>query len=415
MGFTGCTQEEIMKSLNTVILSCLIALLTACTPMIYGVPQDRWDVMTENERIAAMEAYKERQIAYQQAAAERARIRAEQEATRQAQLDEEMRRREQQVDLIYLGRAGRFGDLLEVSLYDGVIRLNGKKRSYSPVSFMIADGEIKIVPIYYSKGRKADLYVLYEDRHLWFDTDPHGHNTRRAGHLVYNDEWAAGITYRGVNSHGSRDMRGVSIDIDVIPIRRGRGYGRHQPTIIVKEKIVQAPPQVIIKEKVVQKPSRVVIKEKVVQAPPEVIVQERVIEKPARPVKGDKKIKKEREEHAKRAKTIEKRVIKKAHVELSGGKALFGKKYRPFKPVKFWIAEGETLTVKLTSQNKKSRKLKEKEANEALLTVTLENGELFFDNDDDAYIRVVKNKSARIASRGTVKMSDVDVKVTVRK
>ena len=66
-----------MKLFRIILFGLVFAVIAACTPMIYGVPQDRWDLMTEQERIAAMEAYKERQIAYQQAAAEQAKQKAQ--------------------------------------------------------------------------------------------------------------------------------------------------------------------------------------------------------------------------------------------------------------------------------------------------------------------------------------------------
>ena len=79
---------------RSLLLTILVVLLGACTPTIYGVPQPTWDTMSENERIEAMRLYEQRQIAYQQAAAERARLRAlELERQREREL-EELRRHE---------------------------------------------------------------------------------------------------------------------------------------------------------------------------------------------------------------------------------------------------------------------------------------------------------------------------------
>ena len=58
-----------MTSVKLLITGLILAVLAACTPMIYGVPQERWDIMSEQERIVAMETYTQRQIAHQQAAA----------------------------------------------------------------------------------------------------------------------------------------------------------------------------------------------------------------------------------------------------------------------------------------------------------------------------------------------------------
>lgn len=416
-----------MSLIKTLITGLILIIITACTPMIYGVPQERWDLMSENERIVAMEAYKERQIAYQQAATERARIRAEQNAIRQAQLEEEMQRRQERVDLIYRGRAGSYGDLIEIILYDGSIRLNGKKRGYSPVTFKIADGEVKSVPIYYSKGRKAELFVLYENRHLWLDTDAYGQNTRRAGHLVYNDNWANGVTYTGINSHGSRDIRGVNIDIDVVEPRRGWGKGRQPRTVIIKEKVVQAPPQIIIKEKIVHAPPKVIIKEKIIERPTKVVIKDKTVEKPAyKPVKKEMKTQqkqrvKKRAEEQKRAeeaivepkrpkKVKQEKVAKlsRVHVELNGGKVLVNGKKKRFMPVNFWIAEGETRTVKLIG-NKKSATQK---AFNKDLKVSYRNGQLYFNGKPGTE---VAEKISEVSTEGPGALSNVQVKVSIGK
>ncbi len=428
-----------MKSLSILVAGALLALLAACTPMIYGVPQERWDLMTEQERIAAMEAYTERQIAYQQAAAERARIRAEQEAARQARLEEEMAIRQERVDLIYHGRTGTFGDLLEVTLHGGQMRLSLKKRDYLPVTFKIADGEVKAVPIHYSKGRHATLYIRYENRHLWLDTDRFGQNTRRAAHLVYTDDWGSGITYTGISSHGAFDMRGVAVDIDVVPVRRAGRYGRQQPAIIIKERTVEVPPTIIVKEKIVQAPPQVIVKEKVVQAPPRVVVREKATERPA-PVareeslpptpkeqrgnlghrhlesvqqehdgNGDDEIQHRtgRENAPSEEGEHDGKTLRKIHVELNGGKVLSGDKHHPFRPVNFWIAEGETRTVKLVLSSGLLKNMKKGNLPEQELTVTLQGGRLYFDGD--APVAVTGKKNARLE---TQKLSGVGLTIS---
>ena len=60
--------------LHTLML--LAVCMSACTPKIYGVPQDRWETMSEQERIAAMDAYKARQEVLRQQREEQARLRA---------------------------------------------------------------------------------------------------------------------------------------------------------------------------------------------------------------------------------------------------------------------------------------------------------------------------------------------------
>ena len=440
--------------MRILILFLSLVILSACTPMIYGVPQERWDLMSEKERIVIMEAYKERQIAYRQAAADRARIRAEQEAIRDAQRAEELRILSQRVDLIYDGRTGTYGDLIRVTLSGGKIRVNGKKRHYEGISFKIADGELKSVPIYYSGGRKAELYILYKDRHLWLDTDSSGQNIRRAGHLTYSDKWSNGITYNGINSHGSRDMRGVNVEVEVIPIRRGRHHSRNEPFVIIKERIVQAPPQVIIKEKIVQRAPKVIVKEKVVQAPPQkVVIKEKVIERQKRVDKkteegtrqqkgvgGDnvenselsfKELKEKRQKERKQAKQIREEIQEKAEdnkrdmretvvkaelstakIVLNGGMIRINGKHRPFNPVKFSITEGETKTINLTGGEKSATR----KAFTTRLIVSYVDGQIYFDGKPgaaSAYRASARNKKLQVSTGGPVSMHKVQVKINI--
>lgn len=331
-------------SILYLLIVALITVLTACTPRIYGVPQEQWEVMSENERIAAMDAYKERQIAYQRAATERARIRAEQEAARQSRLEAEMQRRHERANLIYRGRAGTFGDLIEITLHQGQMRLNYNKRPYSPVTFKLADGEIKSIPIHFTNGHRAGLWVLYENRNLWLDIDPYNLKTQHGAHLVYNDDWSSGVTYTGINSHGSRDLRGINVDIDVVPHRRGRKYAGQKPIVIVREKIVEKPVKVA-HEKDHQRSrkghstNRKITRNKF--STPEQTERSET--------RREVSIKKKDKPASRKAVPIEKRL----HVKLNGGKILVDGKHRPFRPIDFEIGEGETRTIILTGKGGK--------------------------------------------------------------
>jgi len=424
--------------MRSILILMLLVFVTACTPMIYGVPQERWDLMTENERIAAMEAYKARQIAYQQAAAERARIRAEQEALRRAQLEEELRRRQERVDMIYEGRTGAYGDLLEVTISDGLIKLHGRRSEYFPVTFALADGEVKAVPIQYTNGQVENLYVSYEDRHLWLDTDDYGQNTRRAGHLIYNQNWKDGVAYSGINSHGSRDMRNISVFVEVLPMRRGHS-GHRRPDVIIREKVVQAPPQVIVKEKIVQAPPQVIVKEKIVQAPPQVIVKEKIVvkepgeasSKDQREQKGEQKNESgdKYENHRKESRQPDEVTSKEggrkeegripsskdsiasrtANVVLNGGQVLIDGKHRPFKPVKFTITEGETKNIDLSSNQV---------ASTVSLDVSFIDGVLYLDGTTPGKKNAGNNKSAKnvesIKGFGSRSLKNVNMRIEYR-
>ena len=113
--------------LHTVML--LTMLLAACTPRIYGVPQNRWETMSEQERIAAMDAYKARQEAVRQQREEQARLRAIEKRAQLEREAEEAHRRQLQIDAIYRGE-GLYGDLLRVNLEGGKLQFYGDHKPY---------------------------------------------------------------------------------------------------------------------------------------------------------------------------------------------------------------------------------------------------------------------------------------------
>ena len=417
-----------MKStVKYLIWILLVAALAACTPTIYGVPQDRWDLMTEQERIVAMEAYKEHQIAYQKAAAERARLRAEQEAARRASLELEMERRRARVEHIYSGHGANFGDLIEVTLYGGQIRLNGKKQGYQPITFKIADGEVKSIPIHYSKGRSGELYILYENRHLWIDTDPFGKNTRSA-HLIFDNSWGDGRTYAGINSHGSRDLRLVNLDIAVTPTGKDYRPHRQQPKVIVKEKVVQAPPKVIIKEKTVHTPPQKVVKEQKKSTSsqdwrdekrtdhPKISSPETNPENPdrsKRPSNELRDVASKSSDNSLNHKNTNKAAVGRVTVVLNGGKVMIDGRHRPFKPVKFSISEGETKTVEVRGGQNAG---KNNDFSAGLVVCSIDPLGHIDGSATDNGAGVIKanrgNNTSVVSTRGALELQGVGVKIS---
>ena len=71
----------------------LLSLLTACTPRVFGIPEERWQQLTEEQRLEAIRGYNERELLRQQqslarqqqaaADAKRRAIEEEREAQRQ--------------------------------------------------------------------------------------------------------------------------------------------------------------------------------------------------------------------------------------------------------------------------------------------------------------------------------------------
>ena len=125
-------------------LMILIMFLAACTPKIYGIPEGRWETMSEQERIAAMEAYKARQETLRQQQEQQAHLKAMEKEAELAKQAEEARRDQMHVEAIYRGE-GLYGELLRVTLKGGMLQFHGVHKPFHPVSFRLAVGEMKDV------------------------------------------------------------------------------------------------------------------------------------------------------------------------------------------------------------------------------------------------------------------------------
>ena len=217
-----------MKKLMLHTVMLLTMLLAACTPRIYGVPQDRWETMSEQERIAAMDAYKARQEVLRQQREEQARLRAIEKKAQLAREAEEAHRRQLQIDAIYRGK-GLYGDLLRVNLQGGKLQFYGDHKPYQPVAFRIAASETKEVEIVSNRGHRVRMAVFYDGSNLLLDERPHS-NRLTALQLPYEDRWEAGATYEHVFSKGPLELRGVDVTVQIIgKPPRDHHARRHNP------------------------------------------------------------------------------------------------------------------------------------------------------------------------------------------
>jgi uncharacterized phage infection (PIP) family protein YhgE len=236
-----------MKQIILLIMGLLLVLLSACTPMVYGVPQPTWERMSEPERIEAKDIYRQRQIARQRAAAERDRQRAiyrEEQRRQQAIIAEKMRYR---VEAIYRGE-GNYGDLLRVRIENGMANFHGQVRQYSPVSFQIANGETKEILIATTKRRTVILTAYYDGATLYLDGNK---NTRKSqmSRLHYDKRWSRGLTYANTYTNNKAKLKGAEITVEIVGAQRYRNHDRHQrsggTTIIINE---QPTTRVIIRD-----------------------------------------------------------------------------------------------------------------------------------------------------------------------
>ncbi len=241
-----------MKNLILILMGLLLIVLTACTPMVYGVPQPTWALMSEPERTEAMTIYNQRQIARQQAIAEQNRQQAiylEQQRRQQAAA---AGNRRQRVESIYRGD-GNYGDLLRVRIEKGVADFHGQVREYDPVAFQIANGETKNITVATTKRRTVVLEAYYDGATLYLDGNS---NSRKAqlSQLHYDQRWSRGLTYHDVYTNKRAKLKGAEVSIEIVGKSRHRGHYQSSgsTTIIINEQPVKQtvihkePKQVII-------------------------------------------------------------------------------------------------------------------------------------------------------------------------
>ncbi len=210
-----------MKRILMTALSLLLAL-SACTPYLYGVPQDRWDRMSETERVEAMRVYERDQQARRIAAEERARRQAlEEQARRQAEEERARqeayerqreqarqaaleRERQERIERIHRGD-GAYGELIRIRLQGGVVKLGERRYRYEPLTFTIAEGESRRIVVTDHQGRSADLKVSYAGGTLFLEGTRFG----------YDRSWGQGRLYAGAAVSGTPELRDVDLFVEV--------------------------------------------------------------------------------------------------------------------------------------------------------------------------------------------------------
>jgi len=210
-----------MIRILTTALSLLLAL-TACTPYLYGVPQDRWDRMSETERVETMRAYERDQQARRLAAEERARRQALEEQARRQAAEERARQeayerqreqarqaalereRQERIERIHRGD-GAYGELIRVRLQGGIVKLGERRYRYEPLTFTIAEGESRRIMVSDPQGRSADLNVSYAGGALSLEGTRFG----------YDRSWGQGRLYADAAVSGTPELRDVDLFVEV--------------------------------------------------------------------------------------------------------------------------------------------------------------------------------------------------------
>jgi len=220
-----------MMSIRLLLPILTLLLLSACTPRIYGIREDIWVTMSEPERLVAIDAYKERQIAIQRANEARAQQqRLELERLRQLREEEEARHRAR-IEAFYHGDH-HYGDLLRVRLQGGTMHINGRSRAFRPVVFTIAEGEIRTISVYATNGAAVDLQVAYINGRLYLDGEPASHASRTA-RLALSLDWGLGHIYAGVNTRNVVSLANVEIYVEIVDTRHYDLRRSQLPAIVI--------------------------------------------------------------------------------------------------------------------------------------------------------------------------------------
>jgi hypothetical protein len=237
-----CTITGLRYTITCLVLA---VLCTACTPYLYGVPQESWDRMSEAERVEAMRVYEREQQEARRAAEERAQRRAlerEQERARQAALERE---RLERIEALHDGR-GAYGELIRVRLQGGTIRIGDRRHHYQPLTFTLADGETRKIPVSDQNGREVDLSASYGGGAL----------TLEGVRFPYERGWGRGRLYADTGTGGPFALAGVDVFVEVHD--RSSRLERNQPRLV----IVREAAPVVIREREPERPPVVIVREK---------------------------------------------------------------------------------------------------------------------------------------------------------
>jgi hypothetical protein len=229
-----------MKKLPICFLALLI-FLVACTPYMYGVPQESWDRMSEPERIQAMQVYEREQQARRQATEQRAQREAIEEQARRQAAEERARHeavereraqarqaalereRHERIEAIHRGQ-GALGELIRVRLQGGMIRIGEHYHRYEPLTFTIADGETRKFGMADSQGREVDLTATYAN----------GAFSLEGGRFPYDHSWGRGRLYTSTGISGAHELRDVDVFIEIRD-RSSRIEREHQRLVISRD------------------------------------------------------------------------------------------------------------------------------------------------------------------------------------
>ena len=201
---------------KTLALLILVGLM-GCSRTMYGVPEQEWLKLSDEQKSATISGYNERERLREQTRA----IEAERRAKVQAEKAEEQRRQQEitqrRIEAIYAGEAGNIGDLIRVSIQEGDMLFGNKRRPFQPMTFKLASGETRTIQVVSNDKNyndSAELTLSYRDGMLLIDEAEFRPDL--AFRVVYDSAWKRGSVYI-INSRGYRALHNVRLNVEVIP------------------------------------------------------------------------------------------------------------------------------------------------------------------------------------------------------
>ena len=204
-----------MKNLSILLIAGLAALLTtACAPIVYESPQAGYPVIIRDRTPVVVTHHPSNNAHHRQ---------------QHARIERELAKRHKHVTHIYNGY-GQPGELVEINLQGGYLWHQGRRVHYSPISFMIAVGDIIRLPSGYLD---VDLFVRYENGMISLDTDIFGGFSHTVAHLNFGNDWYRERHYRVDNRH----VKGAKVIVKAVPPKhkhkerhwKGDDAPKHQP------------------------------------------------------------------------------------------------------------------------------------------------------------------------------------------
>lgn len=126
------------------------------------------------------------------------------------------------IQAIHRGEAGRYGDLIRVTIKGGTVRFRrGRHRRYFPVSFNIANGETKTIAFRSAQRRSYVRGMRVSYRNGAFILED---GTRGAVGYRYSQRWSFGRAYQPVYLSHFTNTQGRALQVSVRIVRHRRAY-----------------------------------------------------------------------------------------------------------------------------------------------------------------------------------------------